>query len=304
MTRMRTAETVGALLPRFLKSLPGKKKYQENLVFFHWRDIVGDVLAAHVTPVRLDFRTLFLTADAPAWAHELTYMQGTLKDKINRYVGDDLVRDIRFGSAGGKRCAFSPSSVAVRAKWQGPDEGEKKAAEAACGAVDDERVRRAIARAMAQSLARRRQAMEAGEVPCRRCGVPGGGVRGLCPACQRARAQEKRRALRRLLSERPWLRYHEVAKLLDASAAFVLAERRRLAQEWASRLTWREEIGEAEKRLVMLFSVISPDELTDEKVRQVMTRLRFDLRPGEKASREKAPRRYFLRTFRRKGKGA
>ena len=59
MTRTRTAETVGALLPRFLKSLPGKKKYQENLVFFHWRDIVGDVLAAHVTPVRLDFRTLF-----------------------------------------------------------------------------------------------------------------------------------------------------------------------------------------------------------------------------------------------------
>ena len=59
----------------------------------------------------------------------------------------------------------------------------------------------------------------------------------------------------------------------------MLAERRRLAQEWAGRLTQREGIGDEEKKLVMLFSGVPPAELTEEKARQVMTRLRFDLRP-------------------------
>lgn len=305
MKRTRTAETVGAFLPRFLSSFAGKKKYQENFVFFHWADIVGDVLAAHVQPVRLDFHTLFLAADAPVWANELTYMRGTLRDKINGYVGEELVREIRFGPALGRRRVFSPAPAVKREGWQGPDEGEKQAAQAACEAVADDRVRDAAARAMAQSLARRRQATAAGDAPCRRCGVPGGGTRGFCSACQRQRKEEKRIALRRILSERPWLRYHEVAKLLDVSAAFVLAERRRLAQEWAGRLTRREEIGEEEKKLVMLFSTISPNELTETKARQVMTRLRFDLRADfTKAAREKTPRRYVFRAFRRNGREA
>ena len=52
MARTRTAETVGDFLPRMLQSLAGKKKYQENLVFFRWPNIVGDMLAAHVQPDR------------------------------------------------------------------------------------------------------------------------------------------------------------------------------------------------------------------------------------------------------------
>lgn len=302
MARTRTAETVGDFLPRMLQSLAGKKKYQENLVFFRWLNIVGDMLAAHVQPVRLDFRTLFLSADAPVWANELKYMLGTLKDKINGYVGEELVREIRFGSAAGrKRPSFKERSL-TKERWQGPKKEERQAAEEACGAVADESVREAAARAMAQSLARTRQAAAAGDGACRRCGAPGGGTSRLCPACQRQRRQEKQDALRRILSERPWLRYHEVAKLLDVSPAFVMAERRRLVQEWASRLTFRDIIGAEERKLVMLFAAVSPGELTEEKARQVMGRLRFDLRPDwDKARAASGLRRRPVRAFRRRG---
>ncbi|MGP1366235.1 MAG: DUF721 domain-containing protein [Schwartzia sp. (in: firmicutes)] len=298
MARTRTAETVGEFLPRFLHSFAGKKKYQEHLVFLRWPDIVGEMLAAHVKPVRFDFRTLFLCADAPVWAQELQYMLGTLRDKINGYVGAELVREIRFGAGiGRKRVAFSAPLV-EKATWQPPEERERQRAETACGVVEEERVRAAAARAMAQSLARTRQEAAAGGGACLRCGAPGGGKARLCPACVRQRRKEKRAALRRILEEKPWIRYHEAAKLLDVSPDFVLSERRRLVQAWASRLTIKDDIGEEEKRLAMLFASLPPEALTEEKVRQVMHRLRFDLRPDwEKAKAEKTLRRPKIRPF-------
>ena len=300
MARTRTAETVGDFLPRFLKSLAGKKKYQENLVFLRWPHIVGETLAAHVQPVRFDFRTLFLTADAPVWANELKYMLGTLRDKINGYVGEELVREIRFGAGSGRRCAVHTEALSAKEDWEPPEEKERQRAEKACDEVADERVKEAAARAMAQSRARRRQAAALGGGLCQRCGAPGGGRERLCPACQRRRREEKRIALRRIFSETPWLRYHEVAKLLDASPDFVLAERRRLAQEWAGRLTQREGIGDEEKKLVMLFAAIPPAELTEEKARQVMTCLRFDLRPDWGKTPEEPSRRSFRSKGRRR----
>ena len=96
--RAKHTEKVTEILPRFVSSLGQGKTYQTQLLIYYWEKIVGSSIAGHVRPVRMDFRTLFLAADAPVWANELRYMERDLIDKINAFVCEELVKEIKFCS--------------------------------------------------------------------------------------------------------------------------------------------------------------------------------------------------------------
>ncbi len=61
-----------------------------------WRDIVGEVLAAHTWPTRIRFRKLFIAVDNSVWLHQLTYLKSTLMEKIQSEAPDLYLRDIVF----------------------------------------------------------------------------------------------------------------------------------------------------------------------------------------------------------------
>ena len=279
MARTNTVEAAGDFLPRFIGSLAGKKKFQENFVFFHWEKIVGSMLAAHVKPMRLDFRTLLLAADTPVWANELRYMERSLIDKVNGYVGEELVKAVRFISSNGRTWPASLKKKPAPKTWSAPKEEEKKQAADICAAVQDNEVRDAIACAMAQAIARQRQAIAAGGEICPRCGALSAG-RSLCPSCERRERQEKRRHIRRLLLSQPWLRYHEINKAVPCSPDLAMAARWELAQELSGRVIMGDETSDDARRLAMLVASLTPEKLSAEKLHQILRRLRFDLRPN------------------------
>ena len=103
--RSKRTEGLTQVLPRLFSSM-GKDKektYRYQLLLNRWEDIVGETVAAHVRPVRMDFRKLFLAADAPVWANELRYMERQMIDKINAFVCDELVTSIAFCGESGIR---------------------------------------------------------------------------------------------------------------------------------------------------------------------------------------------------------
>ena len=121
--RSKQTEPLTQVLPRLLSSM-GKDKektYRYQLLLCHWEDVVGATVAAHVRPVRMDFRKLFLAADAPVWANELRYMERQIIDKINAFVCDELVTSIvfcaprseYFKSSQAEKSASSPEEVIV-----------------------------------------------------------------------------------------------------------------------------------------------------------------------------------------------
>ncbi len=61
-----------------------------------WRDIVGEVLAAHTWPTRIRFRKLFIAVDNSVWLHQLMYLKSTLMEKIQSEAPDLYLRDIVF----------------------------------------------------------------------------------------------------------------------------------------------------------------------------------------------------------------
>ena len=99
--RAKHTEKITEILPRFVSSLGQGKAYQTQLLIYHWEKIVGSSIAGHVRPVRMDFRTLFLAADAEPdfpWQIDVTYFQETAVDVVvDRLLAAHqliLVRDI------------------------------------------------------------------------------------------------------------------------------------------------------------------------------------------------------------------
>jgi predicted nucleic acid-binding Zn ribbon protein len=61
-------------------------------VFGRWEEAVGDALAAHVQPVKLDGTTLVVQVDDPAWATQLKFLEATLKRRLLEIAGATIER--------------------------------------------------------------------------------------------------------------------------------------------------------------------------------------------------------------------
>ena len=56
-------------------------------LFAGWSEIVGEAMAEHVQPVRIDRSALVVTVDHPAWATQVRRLGDTLLDRVADYVG-------------------------------------------------------------------------------------------------------------------------------------------------------------------------------------------------------------------------
>ena len=56
-------------------------------LFSGWSEIVGDAMAEHVQPVRIDRTVLVVTVDHPAWATQVRRLGDTLLDRAADYAG-------------------------------------------------------------------------------------------------------------------------------------------------------------------------------------------------------------------------
>jgi predicted nucleic acid-binding Zn ribbon protein len=73
-------------------------------VFSRWADIVGETVAAHARPERIDGNALVVTVDSPAWASHLRTLATELLSKLSDGAGGGapttLVIRVRAGGRG------------------------------------------------------------------------------------------------------------------------------------------------------------------------------------------------------------
>ena len=56
-------------------------------LFAGWTEIVGEAMAEHVQPVRIDRSALVVTVDHPAWATQVRRFGDTLLDRASAHAG-------------------------------------------------------------------------------------------------------------------------------------------------------------------------------------------------------------------------
>jgi predicted nucleic acid-binding Zn ribbon protein len=59
-------------------------------VFGRWVEAVGEPVARHVRPVKLDGGRLVVEVDDPAWATQLRFLEATLRARVREVTGVEL----------------------------------------------------------------------------------------------------------------------------------------------------------------------------------------------------------------------
>jgi len=79
-----------------MRSLRGTDRIQIGGVFGRWDEAVGEAIAAHVRPVRLDQGVLTVEADDPAWATQVKFLVSTITARLADVAHVDVERiDVR-----------------------------------------------------------------------------------------------------------------------------------------------------------------------------------------------------------------
>ncbi|MBR1636162.1 MAG: DUF721 domain-containing protein [Lachnospiraceae bacterium] len=275
--RAKHTERIAEVLPRFVNSIGQGKAYQTQLLVYHWEEIVGASIAGHVRPVRMDFRTLFLSADAPVWANELRYMERELIDKINAFVCEELVREIRFCSPREKENVRRREKEDLTPEKIVPEKEEYEQSSSFVSEIESDPLRLAASRALAQDLARRRSLKGQGWHSCVSCDRLVPAEEKYCTFCGQRKREEKENDVKRLLLRQPWLHGYEVSRILGCPSSLVLRERTALLRMLLSRVRLGDETSEDARLLVMMFTSAKPEDLTESFIKKSLQRLRFDL---------------------------
>jgi hypothetical protein len=119
-----------------------------------WPDSVGAEIARNAWPARLSCDgTLHVATSSSAWAFELAQLEPKLLERLAERLESDLPRALRF--APGKLPEPAPDAVEGAPK-QGPAPSAeaRRRGEELAAVIEDENLRKIVAKAAASSLAR------------------------------------------------------------------------------------------------------------------------------------------------------
>lgn len=92
----RDPQTLGSLTGSIAAKRGWSDKVSEGTVLGRWPHVVGDDIAAHAQPTKLEDGVLSITAESTAWATQLRLMQSQILAKIAAAVGNGVVTSLKI----------------------------------------------------------------------------------------------------------------------------------------------------------------------------------------------------------------
>lgn len=76
-----------------------------EVVFSHWEEVVGKVLASHAEPLNLRAGVLVVAVREPAWATQLRFFEAQILDRLAEAAGSPVADriEVRVRPGGGRR---------------------------------------------------------------------------------------------------------------------------------------------------------------------------------------------------------
>lgn len=97
---------ISSSLDDVVRSLRGPSRAAVGGVFGKWREAVGDQVADHVQPLKLDQGVLLVEVDDPAWATQVKFLSGSIIDRLQQVAAVHIdrieVRVERRGARGAR----------------------------------------------------------------------------------------------------------------------------------------------------------------------------------------------------------
>jgi predicted nucleic acid-binding Zn ribbon protein len=92
----KPAEDLSAIMNKLVGESEYSKKLNQYNIFNHWPAIVGPAIGKKTKPEKLFKGLLYISVSNSTWSNELSSMSDQLIKKINEYIGEEIVKGLRF----------------------------------------------------------------------------------------------------------------------------------------------------------------------------------------------------------------
>jgi predicted nucleic acid-binding Zn ribbon protein len=92
----RDPQPFGSVLAKLVKARGWQRPAAEATVFGDWAKVVGEEVASHSRPVKLENGELTVEAESTAWATQLRLLAGKLLARIAGQVGNNVVTKLHI----------------------------------------------------------------------------------------------------------------------------------------------------------------------------------------------------------------
>jgi hypothetical protein len=93
---MKKPQPIRSVLENTLKNLEIDVQLKSYSILGAWNEIAGATVAAHSQPRSIRNRILFIDVTHSTWMQQLQFLKPTLLEKVNNFLGEPLIQDIRF----------------------------------------------------------------------------------------------------------------------------------------------------------------------------------------------------------------
>ncbi len=140
---MKKPQPIHSILEKTLKGLEIDVPLKTYSILGAWKEIVGEAVAGQTQPRAVRNRILFIDVSHSTWVQQLQFLKPTLLEKINAYLGEPHIQDIRFKL--GKISPIHPAHSKPHV-WQDEDldEPTSKRIEGLVEKIDDEETRKVL----------------------------------------------------------------------------------------------------------------------------------------------------------------
>lgn len=269
------------ILSAALNNLGIKKKFNAQSVIVHWRQIAGEEIAARSHPVKIERGVMLLAVSNSVWCHHLMMLKESIVSKVNEFIGEKLISDIRFQAGYFKNCQNEGNSIADEEnikKQLSVSLSQQEFAEtySMVNTVRDENLREKLRKLKQKDLVLKKLRSSHEWHKCATCSVLCPPGQKYCTVCGIARKQQIIDKIRMTLIDAPWLKYQDLIKYVNCTPD----EYDQAKQELTARLSieFYTCSGQFDKvqatTLAMLTTCLTPESITEEILQKTLEKIR------------------------------
>lgn len=268
------------ILPVTLQNLGLTKRYNTEWAMLHWPEIVGRDIAAHAVPVNVQKGTIVLAVNNSVWCHHLSMMKEEIIDKLNGFIGEKLITDIRFQAGylqNDKNINLDNEKMETinqKLKLVKLDEAEIEQAGYLVRPVAEEQLQRKLFKIIKKHLAFKKLKKLNNWHKCAACDSLCPGELTYCSVCAIEHREKRLSNIRQLLIEAPWLTYAELCKYAECLPEEFIRAKTALILFYTNEMN----SGNSEKldtlTLVMLVTGAKPGDVTEKLMKKTLDKFR------------------------------
>ena len=89
-------EKLNTSIQGFLESYGLKRGVKQNSALLHWDGVVGKKISQNTEPQSVEHGTLTVFVTNPAWRQELVFKKDQIIKKLNKKIGENTIKEVRF----------------------------------------------------------------------------------------------------------------------------------------------------------------------------------------------------------------